>query len=74
MLIKIWPAILFAILFFDITISNNLHGSKTVIQKVTVGVQNCFIFKNKIWCRKKIFTLNFSDIAPLLPKKKRSSV
>ena len=55
---------------FNVTISHNLRGSKTMMHLVTAGVQNRFLFKYKIWCRiKNVFILNSYDVALLTSKK-----
>ena len=48
----------FAILFFDVIISNNLDSSKTLIHLVVIArEQKRFIVKYKSWCKKKRLSL-----------------
>ena len=60
----------FAILFFDVTISSNLCGSKTVIHLVQQKCKNASFSRTKSSVeQKKIFLLNFSEVAFFTSKK-----
>ena len=64
------PAVSLAILIFNVTISNNLCSSKTVMHLVTAGVQNCFFSSTKSGVEQnKVFTFNSCDVASFITKK-----